>query len=641
MLTLILSVKSEDTDLSMYTALLKDDDVHIIVREDTGGIVARYNEIVQSSDIKSDIVLVSDCVDIQSDLYNLLSRCLYTAEKHAIICGQEILNKKSLIEVAKKYLPYYTMTVEVNSNCALIKRDVINKLGFLDEAYNSIDYALMDFYSRINRYGYSALISHSALFSYNDRAAEKAFNDAAINEDRKLFESKYDYWMDTKELFSLHGTEPCVEFIELLDKDYSGKKRILFDCSIMPPFHCGTTEYQLSIYEAFYRLFKDKYELFIYSNYDANEFHKLTERFENVLFPDTITGVFHLGFVPNQLQVYEYQSEINRRCLKIVQTMFDIIMLRRIDEHYGINMNTNVELGLKLSDGIIFISNYSKSDFHACFNNISGIENIKQKVIYPAIEFTNPKENDYSLPFEEYILVTGNSFEHKVMKETIDVVSKTQYNYIVVGYGDYDLVHPNVYSYASGKLDDDFLSYLYVNCKAVIFPSLYEGFGLPIAIGLKNKKRVIVNNNILNKELEEHFSNFSEHLFLYDTFEQIVEIIDSIDFSQKLIAVEYTDTWDNVATELESFFIEVLNVDVDPEKLRDRWQIYKLVDAKMKDVEVKTRNEDMVVINGLRVELKQIYSQFGSYGIFRMLFFAIKEHVKNRHPRLYRIIKGK
>jgi len=482
----------------------------------------------------------------------------------------------------------------------------------------------MDYHCRINRYGFSSVISHHALFSYNSKK-KSVYN----IKDKKLLNSRYKSREDNNKWFAEHEVHPCLRFIKLLDDEYYPRKRILFDCILMPAMHCGTSEYQKSVFEAFNRLYGDKYDIYLYVHREVDEYHKLSTKYDNIVYPDNISGVFHLGFAPNQLMHIEHQVKMNMHCLKNVQTMFDIMMVR-IDEHNGIDVDDDVKFGIKLCDGIIFISNYTKNDFLACYSNESVIKDKIFKVVYLATALGVAK-NEHNIPFDDYFLIVGNSYKHKAIKEAIDAVSSSQHNFIVVGYGDNDYIKPNIYSYKSGHLDDDFLSYLYANCKAVIFPSLYEGFGLPLVIGFKCGKRVIINNNALNNELLEHFNKFKEYFLLFDKFEQIGEIIENTDFSVELKKVEYNDSWDRVAAELESFFCDILEEDVNVDTLVERWQLFNLLNMKIDKAEQE--------ITSQRSEISYLRKPYESRSLSRLLYFAIRVYVKNRHQRLFAFLK--
>lgn len=613
-----------------------DESIKHFVKSKNKNIVELYNEIVKDSDDDADILLLSDQIDLHDGFYENISKYLYAAEKHAIVYGQEIENNKSLIETAVEYFPKYTITIQANACCALIKRPVINTLGFLDASYSSLKYALMDYYCRLNRYGLSSIISHHALFTYKNRMQEQN-----NSKDKEIFDSRYEKWDEKARRYEERGKQAGIEFLDLIDSGYEGKKRILFDCAVMPAHYCGTSVYQISVYEAFYRLFKDKYDVYLYTNRQADVYHKLSSRFENVLFPETISGTFHLGYAPNQLMFHEFQSTLNKHCLKIIQTMFDIMMVR-IDEHLGADVNTAVGMGIKLSDGIVFISDYTKNDFLACFPDDVSIKDKQLRVIYPAVGKSTPDGEDHEIPYEEYFLIVGNSFKHKAIKETVDAVSKTQHNYIVVGAEETDYITPNIYGYKGGHLDDDFLYFLYANCKAVIFPSLYEGFGLPIVISFSNNKRVILKNNELNKELCDHFSEFKDYFLFFDRFEQISEIVDSTVFGVELKKVEYKDSWDRVATELESFFIEILDAKVDADALNERMYLFKIIDENFINSEIRIealRQNILALDHHVEQVTRGAEMKYKETGLCSHLMLVLKEHAKYKLPGFFKLLK--
>jgi hypothetical protein len=636
MLTVILYVTSENTDITRYSKLLGDSDELVVVREadirEGESIVALYNEIVDKSDRESDILLLSDCVETHGNILEEMRPCLYSGDRHAIVYGESIENNDELIEAAGRILPGYSRTVFSNPHCAMIKRKVINTLGFFDTTFNSLRFALKDYYYRINGYGFSSVVSYRALFSYSENKQEDMCNADCVA-DRELFASRYPYWEEMEERFILYGTDPCVEFLELYDTGKYPKKRILFDCIAMPSYHCGTSEYQTSVFEAFYRMYKDKYDIFLYTNREADEYHRLSEKYDNVLYRDSLSGKFHLGFAPNQLMSFEAQLTMNKHCLKIVQTMFDIIMVR-VDEHFDMDVNTEVEFGVKLSDGIVFISNYTKNDFLACFANKRSIRDKKYKVVYLAADLSRQEEKDYDLPFDEYILIHGNPFKHKAINETAKAVSNSRHNFIVIGSEDNRFLYPNVYSYRSGHLEEDFLGYLYANCKAVVFPSLYEGFGLPIVMGLKNNKRVILYDNALNQELINHFDEFKSYFFRFEMFSEIIGIIESTDFSKEIADVEYNDTWDRAAAELEAFFCEILDIEMEPDVLRERWYNYKLIEAGQVNYESST-------VNSLRKEIAGLNNELGDYRSVAALLVKVKRFFRKRLPGLFMLLKGR
>jgi len=613
-LTVVLHTTSNEVDASKYSKILNDKDKLVIISDEKS--VEACNEAIRNSVELSDILLLSDQIEIYDGFIENMTQSLYATEKHAIACGQEI--EADLINTVAKYLPMYSRTIKPTANCALIKRSIIDNLGVFDAVYESLQYALMDYYLRINDFGYTAITAHHAMFS----ASQAMKKSPQISDDEKLFNKRYEYFQRMEQHFNQAELHPCLKFLDLLDNESGQRKKILFDCIIMPPFCNGTSEYQISMFDAFCRLYGNKYDIYMYVNREADEYHKLSKRYKNVLLPDTIgDSTFHLGFVPNQMYFMENQIEMNKRCLKVVQTVLDIIALRCYEHQTGeMQYNNIIRVGFKLCDGIVTISKYSMHDLKAYFSDDSELERIPVKPILIASQALTPLQKKYKLPFDDYFLVVGNSFKHKAMKEAVCALGKTLHNFIFVGYGNNEYFGDNIYGYQNGYLEDDFLSYLYASCKALIFPSLYEGFGLPIVIALRNNKRVIVSNTEINHELQDYLTDFHEHFMLFDRFEQIDELISSTDFSVGLSPVMYKDSWERVAAETEIFFEQILNTEIDVNRLYERRNLYNFIEAKLCSPIIRT------VINS-------------ASGHKQPLLKRLKERLRRKHPRFFGFLK--
>lgn len=278
------------------------------------------------------------------------------------------------------------------------------------------------------------------------------------------------------------------EFAELLDKDnietkvIKGNNKLIFNQIILP--------YNL------YKIKADKYiflafpsPILFYKKGIINTIHDLTA----FLFPETMNL---------KSKIYFKYSIIN---------------------------------AVKKSELILTVSNSSKDDLIDKFG-----ENLKVEVISNGISnvFTNfnslEKEKiyeKYNLP-DEYILCLGTIEPRKNLKLLIEAYIDLKREglelpkLILVGRKGWKLEDEfkgiNIEKYKSdivftGFVDDNDLPYIYENAQFFVFPSLYEGFGIPVIESLYMKTPVIISNiksltEITNYKAKTFISNDKEDL---------------------------------------------------------------------------------------------------------------------------------
>lgn len=583
----------------------------IYIREINKCMIELYNDVIWGIDkTKNDILIVDENMSFKAQFYKEMHSVLYYTDKHTIVSPRTDITGEALVAAVRKYLPRFSVVPAPVNKCVMIKRNVIDIVGCFRKEYASFEYAVKDFSQKANGFGYSSIIANHAILHAECMTIDVKCENL---EDKTLFSSNYDYYERVENHYALNDIHPSNVFLDMLAEGVYEKKKILFNYMIMHPIHNGTSEYQLELLSSFYKLFKDKYDIYILTNHEANYFFGLSRKYPNVLFPETIKDTFHLGFCANQPFSMNIQYLFNRHCLKAVYNILDIIALRCNHlRKENLQFNDIFRLGFKLSDGIITISEYSKNDCLAYFSDNFEIRNKPFKKIYLASNFGNAEPRFFDLPFEHYFLIIGNAFKHKALSETIEALSGSVHNYIIVGYGNNDYIMPNIYGYKSGQLEEDFLSFIYAKCRAIIFPSLYEGFGLPVVIGLKYKKKIVLKSNELNIELSNHLSQFKDSFLFFDSFEEIKDIIHNIDDTILANGV-YEYNWENVAAETEKFFDEIINTEVDIHRLTERWHLFNYLSMQIVSAEA-VRNEDAAK-------------------------YLLKSYVMKLSPRLYVFIK--
>ncbi len=356
--------------------------------------------------------------------------------------------------------------------------------------------------------------------------------------------------------------------IDLINRAFSKKTYdigIEFS-SLIPVFH-GTSEYAMSILDSMVKSFQAQKASFqiIADSAIVKKFH-LEKHQDYLIDPKTSEGNFYkVLFIPQQIFSLAVLEKINRICLKYIFTMHDAIALRcrYIGESLGIDIPSS--LAYEYSDNVLSVSKSSAIDVESYFK-----ERMIIKKVAPVL---NTKEmassdfeasSDYSIEDKEYILVMGNGFKHKAIEKTLNELSGSDLKIVVIAdeiilgkYGDRFKI------LVSGQLSNRFMDKLYQNSSLILFPSLYEGFGLPVIASLQLGKRILVYNSSVNRELKKEFDK-NNLVHLFDSFSgltpKIKEVMNLPQKKDKLFAVERK--WKDVGEETAKILVNHLRTPV-------------------------------------------------------------------------------
>lgn len=184
--------------------------------------------------------------------------------------------------------------------------------------------------------------------------------------------------------------------------------------------------------------------------------------------------------------------------LKTIVTVHDL-MYQLLNNYFDANQIFNsfkvfyfnfiVKRSLVIADNIISVSITTQNDVF----NVFGLESqhipedseIEQSADYSILE-------KYCLENKKFYFYCGNSRPHKNINFIINIFNSNPNLPPLVLAGKGHLTSKNVI--ATGIVSDEELKALYESCLAFVFPSRYEGFGLPILEALRCGSFVIASN---------------------------------------------------------------------------------------------------------------------------------------------------
>lgn len=184
---------------------------------------------------------------------------------------------------------------------------------------------------------------------------------------------------------------------------------------------------------------------------------------------------------------------------------------------------------LMRSDAITYISEFAKASTHRFFD----VPNVPEFVIYNGNPIPNITLKEDDLPLikskKPFLFTIGEITERKNFESLIPLIHLLKdYNLIIAGRNNTkaaESIRASINKYnlndrvlLVGKISETDKQYYYKNCEAFVFPSLREGFGLPVIEAMKFEKPVFASNNTslpeIGGDLAFYWNNYDPEYML-------------------------------------------------------------------------------------------------------------------------------
>lgn len=591
--------------------------------------IALVNERLSSNEQTPDVLIICEDQMKGTDCYGKMLEVLYSCEKHGAAVLLNAYSKgisltKQQYEKSSQYLPEYRVIPYIESTPVLIKAELLERFGLFDERFPSITDALIDFSLRFNQFGWSTV----RVNCWCD--GESCAEDLSVKERDTLLE-RYSYIPKIEEIYYIRAEKAVEHFAGILMWETDDKPSLLFSLYEVPSSFNGTANYALKLLAAFWDICHEKYDISILVKENVDEFYKLSEKYPQVYYPETVKQhTFRLGYVVSQVLCAEHMDIINRCCLKYSICMLDIICLR---SHYLCkNDPGRLELfrdSIEYADLMLSISQFSHDDIVDFFHDEIQNADVRTGVLYLGTDKEIPATaiEELNEPFQEgdYFIVIGNAYRHKMIEPTLEVLKNIEENFIVIGTKTEGYYHKSkrIYGYVSGWLDHDSLDQMIAGSKAIIFPSVYEGFGLTLYDAVVFQKKIIVSDTQVNLELKELLRDYSGEIITYRSSKDLRDILSENDFEDNQVEIAAViRNWQEVAKELDIWMEGLHEEEIDIIRLERRWKYLKRYQSECSHTAAKKSN-----VRKERLIEKCISSFPKTYQLYRKVVTAIdKEH---------------
>lgn len=267
-------------------------------------------------------------------------------------------------------------------------------------------------------------------------------------------------------------------------------------------------------------------------------------------------------------------SHLKMNGFKIITTVYDLISEKFPNKNKTLIPRVNLKRKAIIhADHIICISNSTKSDLE----DIYKVHSDKISVIHLGVTI-NPKYNrirDNNLENEKFLLFVGKRHGYKNFLTLLTAFGKSKYlqkSFKLVLFGgeklsneEKDLI--DKYNLSNRiyipNIDDETLENLYFNASALIYPSLYEGFGLPIIEAMSFGCPVFASNTSSILEIG------GDAVFYFNPYnlEDIIYVLENTLIRPELLAsksqIGYSRamqfSWENMAFQTLKVYNDVFN----------------------------------------------------------------------------------
>ncbi|RZS67919.1 GT2 family glycosyltransferase [Agromyces ramosus] len=580
------------------------------------GFVGTCNRAVGELDTsENDILLLNSDALLTDGALDELSEVLHLAEKHGVVTarsnqatiatipfrtrsGVEASPERSasVFEAMRDELPRYSIAPVAHGFCFLVRRELISNHGLFDTEFAPGYGEENDFCLRVNGYGYSSVIANRAFVGHEGSKSFASLDQLRIKaEHEELIVERYPFYPAAVRHYLENGMDTADWFADLLVPSDEPWK-VLIDLHHMSLIYDGSVRNALTFLsflqaeEAAGRT--GGIEFVVAASLDAIEFFQL-DRFGFRVVPNgEVDEIFDLGFSLAPITTYGQILRLDRLCLRWLASHLDIISLRAIallEEDFG---RRQVVLdSLQYADRVIAISQSTLDDtidyFPALADDLpSRTQVIHQGVAVPppgspddavlAHHTTLSKRQAETVDAGGYVLVVGNGFQHKQLAATAAALRGRPFPVVIFGSRADDL-GDNVVPIQGGLLTDADVHELYRNAALIVYPSAYEGFGLPVAETAQHGRNLVVFDTEVSREVVGALGLSGSTRF-FRRFSELAELVDAALADPRAVPAQVRTIDDYNRAILDSMR-DVLERPVSIDRVRSRQRYFRATRA--------------------------------------------------------------
>ena len=442
----------------------------------------------------------------------------------------------------------YRVLAEHLAPCMLIRRELVCGLPF-GGGEGGVWPALADYAVRARRAGFRTVLCNRAVVDLPAAPMSRSWGCTTTDlaPTRRAFPDTIHVGTETPDARARNGER-------LLAAAVDAPRSLLLDGRNLTEVYNGTSLVILNICDALHRARPDA-SVCLWTHREAANHYALASRYPGwQLCTSTPAGRFAAGL---RLSQPWYASELDALAELAAVTVYWMLDTIAWDVLYAAppGLDAAWQRMAAEADGVFFISAFSRQRFENRFTAGPSVLLDSCPLSLDAAEYL--KAAATSVPEEPYWLILGNRYDHKHIGPTVDLLSRAFPAKTMVVFGDRDQPRTaRVKRFDSGAVDEHTVRSYYARAELVVFPSFYEGFGLPIVEGLAYGRTVVARDSSLVAELAAGYRGPGT-LITFDSERALVDILGRLERGEAVPQVRLAGdaggpvwTWDSAARSL-------------------------------------------------------------------------------------------
>jgi GT2 family glycosyltransferase len=426
-------------------------------------------------------------------------------------------------KLVSDHLPRKRYAPTVVGFCLYIKLTILREFGLFDPVYGHGYNEENDLIMRANRCGYRAVLANKA-FVYHIGEQSFALTDLPANErdaaSRKILYARYPEYRGALRSY-YHSPEYEAELrLTGLIPGPDGRRHLALDARNLAPYHTGTSEVATQLIRRIAPTWSNAFHVAVFCSAEAFAFHKL-DLVPNLrrMDPDDDTpfaAVIRLG----QPFYKDTVAEVLRRAAAVLVSMLDPIALDCIHLRTP-GLDTLWRLTMQHCSVVLYNSLYTQAQFEARFEIPDSVARTISRHSFAISDFAPATRAQPS--GKKHLLVVGNHFDHKFVIPTVAKLLERTKDVPIVVLGHKLETSDRVTTYQAGLLSAGQIDELYANAIVFIYPSHYEGFGLPLIHALAHQKPIVARRLPVFEEIMQAMGG-TPNIHLADSTDELVEL---------------------------------------------------------------------------------------------------------------------